>query len=224
MPRRSTTRRCPSSTSPTLFAAMPVPVPRILGEAAISACSRSTISATSRCRRTSARRTGDEHARALPAGGLASSRSFQRRGRELARSEVHPVRHRVRRREAHVGDGLLPQALSRGVSRRGRSAPADREALRAEFARDRRGTGRRAARAVPSRLPQPQPDAARSGELYIIDFQDARLGPDTYDLVSLLRDSYVDLPDRVGRRSHRVLPRAHRPARARRRRSARGSI
>lgn len=31
------------------------------------------------------------------------------------------------------------------------------------------------------------------GELYIIDFQDARMGPDTYDLVSLLRDSYVDL-------------------------------
>jgi aminoglycoside/choline kinase family phosphotransferase len=29
-------------------------------------------------------------------------------------------------------------------------------------------------------------------ELYIIDFQDARMGPDTYDLVSLLRDSYVD--------------------------------
>lgn len=33
------------------------------------------------------------------------------------------------------------------------------------------------------------------GRLYIIDFQDARLGPDTYDLVSLLRDSYVDLGD-----------------------------
>ena len=33
------------------------------------------------------------------------------------------------------------------------------------------------------------------GGLYIIDFQDARLGPDTYDLVSLLRDSYVDLPE-----------------------------
>jgi aminoglycoside/choline kinase family phosphotransferase len=30
--------------------------------------------------------------------------------------------------------------------------------------------------------------------LFIIDFQDARLGPDTYDLSSLLRDSYVDLP------------------------------
>ena len=31
------------------------------------------------------------------------------------------------------------------------------------------------------------------GSLYIIDFQDARMGPDTYDLVSLLRESYVDL-------------------------------
>jgi len=33
----------------------------------------------------------------------------------------------------------------------------------------------------------------RGGSLFIIDFQDARMGPDTYDLVSLLRDSYVDL-------------------------------
>jgi aminoglycoside/choline kinase family phosphotransferase len=35
-----------------------------------------------------------------------------------------------------------------------------------------------------------------AGRLYIIDFQDARMGPDTYDLVSLLRDSYVELSDR----------------------------
>jgi N-acetylmuramate 1-kinase len=34
------------------------------------------------------------------------------------------------------------------------------------------------------------------GSLYIIDFQDARMGPDTYDLASLLRDSYVDIDDR----------------------------
>jgi N-acetylmuramate 1-kinase len=34
------------------------------------------------------------------------------------------------------------------------------------------------------------------GGLFIIDFQDARMGPDTYDLVSLLRDSYVDLDSR----------------------------
>jgi aminoglycoside/choline kinase family phosphotransferase len=30
--------------------------------------------------------------------------------------------------------------------------------------------------------------------LWVIDFQDARMGPDTYDLASLLRDSYVELP------------------------------
>jgi aminoglycoside/choline kinase family phosphotransferase len=35
-----------------------------------------------------------------------------------------------------------------------------------------------------------------AGRLCIIDFQDARMGPDTYDLASLLRDSYVDLTDR----------------------------
>jgi len=35
-----------------------------------------------------------------------------------------------------------------------------------------------------------------NGSLYIIDFQDARMGPDTYDLASLLRDSYVDITDR----------------------------
>jgi len=34
-------------------------------------------------------------------------------------------------------------------------------------------------------------------ELFIIDFQDARMGPDTYDLVSLLRDSYVDLSEQA---------------------------
>ena len=33
------------------------------------------------------------------------------------------------------------------------------------------------------------------GGLSIIDFQDARMGPDTYDLASLLRDSYVDITD-----------------------------
>ena len=35
----------------------------------------------------------------------------------------------------------------------------------------------------------------RDESLYIVDFQDARMGPDTYDLVSLLRDSYVDFTE-----------------------------
>ena len=47
-----------------------------------------------------------------------------------------------------------------------------------------------------------------AGELYIIDFQDARMGPDTYDLASLLRDSYVDLTEEDSRRAARALHRA----------------
>src|SRR5204862_7329865 len=34
------------------------------------------------------------------------------------------------------------------------------------------------------------------GSLFVIDFQDARMGPDTYDLAWLLRDSYIDLSHR----------------------------
>ena len=36
-----------------------------------------------------------------------------------------------------------------------------------------------------------------SGEQAVIDFQDALLGPRQYDLVALLRDSYVELPDEL---------------------------
>ena len=47
-----------------------------------------------------------------------------------------------------------------------------------------------------------------SGEQAVIDFQDALLGPRQYDLVALLRDSYVELPaDLVGRMLQRYLDR-----------------
>jgi hypothetical protein len=36
-----------------------------------------------------------------------------------------------------------------------------------------------------------------NGRLVWIDFQDARMGPATYDLVSLLRDPYVEIPERL---------------------------
>jgi aminoglycoside/choline kinase family phosphotransferase len=35
------------------------------------------------------------------------------------------------------------------------------------------------------------------GRLFWIDFQDARMGPTTYDLASLLRDAYVDVPEEL---------------------------
>jgi aminoglycoside/choline kinase family phosphotransferase len=47
-----------------------------------------------------------------------------------------------------------------------------------------------------------------SGEQAVIDFQDALLGPAQYDLVALLRDSYVELPaDLVDRMIARYLER-----------------
>ena len=78
---------------------------------------------------------------------------------------------------------------------RGVVIPADvREALRAEFA------GIVEALASEPRVLCHRDYHSRNlmlhdNRLYIIDFQDARMGPDTYDLVSLLRDSYVDLPE-----------------------------
>ena len=33
------------------------------------------------------------------------------------------------------------------------------------------------------------------GSLAMVDIQDARWGPDSYDLASLLRDAYVDIPE-----------------------------
>jgi hypothetical protein len=35
----------------------------------------------------------------------------------------------------------------------------------------------------------------KGDRLFMVDFQDARMGPYTYDLASLLRDAYVDLPE-----------------------------
>jgi aminoglycoside/choline kinase family phosphotransferase len=35
----------------------------------------------------------------------------------------------------------------------------------------------------------------KGGKLYLVDYQDARQGPYSYDLASLLRDSYVQLPE-----------------------------
>lgn len=34
-----------------------------------------------------------------------------------------------------------------------------------------------------------------NGDLVMLDFQDARMGPCQYDLASLLRDSYIQLPE-----------------------------
>lgn len=50
------------------------------------------------------------------------------------------------------------------------------------------------------------------GRLVMIDFQDARMGPAQYDLASLLRDSYVTLPESlVGELIRRYAAETHEP-------------
>ena len=75
-----------------------------------------------------------------------------------------------------------------------RFAPTDREALRAEL-----GTMVTELAGEPRVLCHRDYHSRnlmmRGEQLFIIDFQDARMGPDTYDLASLLRDSYMDLTD-----------------------------
>lgn len=56
----------------------------------------------------------------------------------------------------------------------------------------------------------------RTPKLGIIDFQDAMLGPYTYDLVSLLKDCYIALPNETQRRwleyfYHKAGIKAHKP-------------
>lgn len=71
-------------------------------------------------------------------------------------------------------------------------SPSDRETLSEEFARL---AGELAAepRVFCHRDYHSRNLMLHASRLHVIDFQDARMGPDTYDLVSLLRDSYVEL-------------------------------
>jgi aminoglycoside/choline kinase family phosphotransferase len=71
-------------------------------------------------------------------------------------------------------------------------SPPTREALMAEWA-DIAGELAAEPRVLCHRDFHSRNLMLHDGSLYIIDFQDARMGPDTYDLASLLRDSYVDL-------------------------------
>ena len=79
-----------------------------------------------------------------------------------------------------------------GGYRRRTLAPAERRALDAEF----RALAEAMAaepRVLCHRDFHSRNLMAHRERLHVIDFQDARMGPDTYDLVSLLRDAYAPL-------------------------------
>jgi len=177
-----------------LFARMPVPVPRVLGHAAdLGVLALSDL--------------GDVTLQAHLGAGLPAAHSalyreavsfveiFQRRGHELADPKYIPfsIAFDVEKLSWEM-DFFIKHFLE--AYRGAVLPPASREALRAalgeivtELAAE--------PRVLCHRDYHSRNLMVHNDTLHIIDFQDARMGPDTYDLVSLLRDSYVDLPERT---------------------------
>jgi len=175
-----------------LFARMPAPVPRIVGHAddlgilALEDLGDVTLQAHLGAA------TPAEHA-ALYYEAIALIELFQRRGRELASPAFLPygVSFDVQKLTWEL-DFFIKHYLEayRGVTWH----PGERDVLRAvlvsiaeELAAEPRVLCHRDFHSRNLML--------HGRRLAIIDFQDARMGPDTYDLASLLRDSYIDLAE-----------------------------
>ncbi len=181
----------PFVNTAALFSAMSLPVPDIIGHAddlgVLALEDLGDVSLQAHLGAAAA----DKHT-ALYVQAVTFIDVIQRRGRELADPKYIPygvafdvekltwelnffVKHYL---EAYRGAAIEPAA---------------REALGVEFARMVTELANET-RVLCHRDYHSRNLMWRDGRLRIIDFQDARLGPDTYDLVSLLRDSSVDLP------------------------------
>ncbi|HEY6359450.1 MAG TPA: phosphotransferase [Vicinamibacterales bacterium] len=175
-----------------LLGAMPVPVPRILAHSdALGIMSQQDLGDVTLQAHLGAA-SAAEHA-ALYRQAVSFIETLQRRGRDLESRDYLP--YRVAFDVEKLTWELQFFAKHFLDAYRGASlAPAERGALTTEFAA-----------IVDELAAEPRVLCHRDyhsrnlmlheNNLYIIDFQDARLGPDTYDLVSLLRDSYVDFTE-----------------------------
>jgi len=176
----------------TLMAKMPVPIPQVIGHAddlgvlALQDLGDVTLQAHLGAA------TAAEHA-ALYRQAVALIATLQKRGEQLASPDYLPygISFDVEKLTWEL-DFFTKHFLEayRGVT----LTDAERAALRKEFAVIVQELAAEP-RVLCHRDYHSRNLMLRESELYIIDFQDARMGPDTYDLVSLLRDSYVDLPD-----------------------------
>jgi hypothetical protein len=173
-----------------LFERMPAPVPAVLGHAddlgvlALEDLGDVTLQAHVGAA------SAEEHT-ALYEQAVDLIELFQRRGRELADDGYLP--YGVAFDEARLTwecDFFVKHFLEayRGL----RWAPGEREAVRAELVTIAQELAAEP-RVLCHRDYHSRNLMLHGGRLAVIDFQDARLGPDTYDLVSLLRDSYVDI-------------------------------
>ncbi len=177
-----------------LLSQMPVPIPALLGHAAdLGVLAQEDLGDVTLQAHLGAA-TAAEHA-ALYRQAVALIATLQRRGAELASPEYLPygVAFDVEKLTWEL-DFFIKHFIE---AYRGVVIPAaDRAELRREF------SGIVETLAAEPRVLCHRDYHSRNlmlhdERLYIIDFQDARMGPDTYDLVSLLRDSYVDLPEQT---------------------------
>ena len=175
-----------------LFSAVPVPVPRILGHSdplgiiALQDLGDVTLQAHLGAA------SPAEH-KALYRQAVAFIDALQRRGAELESPDYPPygIAFDVEKLTwelqfflKHFLEGYRGAALPAGA----------REALSSEFAAIAEELAAEP-RVLCHRDYHSRNLMLHEGSLYIIDFQDTRMGPDTYDLVSLLRDSYVDFSE-----------------------------
>ena len=175
-----------------LLAAMPVPVPRItghsneLGVIAVEDLGDVTLQAHLGAASSS------EHD-ALYREAVALIRTLQQRGAELSSNEYLPYRFafdvekltwELQFFTKHFLEAYRGAQITAGA----------RDALAVEYAAIAEELASEP-RVLCHRDYHSRNLMLHRGSLYIIDFQDARMGPDTYDLVSLLRDSYVDFTE-----------------------------
>jgi hypothetical protein len=176
-----------------LLASMPVPVPAILGHSnklgilALEDLGDVTLQAHL------GTATASEHA-SLYREAVALIDTLQRRGQDLASDaylpygiafDVEKLSWELRFFVKHFLEAYRGAVLTAG----------ERDALDAELVRLAEQLAAEP-RVLCHRDYHSRNLMLHGRRLYIIDFQDARMGPDTYDLVSLLRDSYVDLSER----------------------------
>ena len=184
--------RLPFANVSRLYSAMPVPVPRILGHSdplgiiALQDLGDVTLQAHLGAA------SFVEH-KALYREAVTLIETLQRRGAELASPDYVPygiafdvekLTWELQFFTKHFLEGYRGAALT----------PASREALAAEYAAIVEELASEP-RVLCHRDYHSRNLMLHEGRLYIIDFQDTRMGPDTYDLVSLLRDSYMDFTE-----------------------------
>ena len=182
--------RMPFASIAALFTAMPVPVPRVLGHSdALGIVAQEDLGDVTLQSHLPGIPAADAHALYREAVTIVAT--LQRRGAELAPSaavayqlafDVPKLIFELDFFETHFLEG------HRGVT----LSTTERGALAEEFVRLATELSEEP-RVVCHRDYHSRNLMVRGGRLAVIDFQDARLGPDTYDLVSLLRDSYVGL-------------------------------